>query len=66
MTGLAKIDHLSTKIADFLSLFYYNLITFYATYHDIIFITTAEFNELSATGYDNEILHSECRILAKI
>ena len=31
-----------------------------------MFITTAEFNWLSYAAYRNGILHSECKILAKI
>ena len=58
VTRPVKIDHLGTKISDFLSVLYHNLIK--------IFITTAEFNGLSYAAYRNGILHSEWKRLAKI
>ena len=66
VTGPARIDHMSTKNHGFLlSLLYHNLITIYS-YHNKIFITTAEFNRLSSEAYKNEILHSKRKILTKI
>ena len=61
-----EINHLSTKIAVLLSLFYHHSITIYVYYQNKIFITTAEFNGLSSVAYENEILHFEWKILENI
>ena len=61
-----KNDHLECKTtANFLSLLYHNLITIYIFYHNKIFITTADLNGLTYAAYENEILHSKWKILAK-
>ena len=62
VTRPAKVDHLSTKIADS---FIFALSQF-NNYSNNIFITTAKFNGLSSPGYRNGILHFEWKILAEI
>ena len=67
MTGPAKINHVSTKIACFLSLLYHNYITIYINKTNVYYVTTnAEFNGLSFAIYRNEILQSQPKILVKI
>ena len=61
LAGLRKINHLNTKIADFLYLLHHNL-TIYANTPKSFLIKWA----LSSTIYRNEILHSELNILAKV
>ena len=71
MTGLVKINHVSTRIVvNFSSLLYHNLITI------IIYIdtnvtkcllhTNAEFNGLSSAIYRNRILQSHLKISVKM
>ena len=61
--GLQKSTISAQKITDFYRLLYYNL-TIYTTTTNVI--TTAEFNGLSFAAYQNEILYSKQKILAKI
>ena len=63
VTGPAKIDYLSTKIAIFSSSLYHKLITIYTAKTKSV--TIAEFNELFSAAYGNEIIPSEWKILAK-
>ena len=61
--GPANIDYLSAKKSPIFSVFALNS---YLNYCNKIFITTAEFNELSSTAYRIGIMHFEWTILAKI
>ena len=66
VTWPVKIDHVNAKNHRFLAcLLYHNLIN-YLHYYNEIFITTAEFSGLSSAAYENGILYSEHKILAKI
>ena len=64
VTGPATINHVSTKVANFLSLFCQSLITIYTNRKK--FTSNAEFNGLSSAIYRNRMLLSQLKILAKI